>query len=39
MIGEGICNCFMGQFPQWLLDEEKERIENGVKGEALAHRK
>jgi len=39
MIGEGICCCFMGQFPQWLLDEEKERIDNGVQGEALAHRK
>ncbi|TEW56525.1 sirohydrochlorin chelatase [Psychromonas sp. RZ22] len=39
MIGEGICNCFMSQFPQELLDEEKERIENGVQGEALAHRK
>lgn len=39
MIGEGICNCFMGQFPEWLLEEEKERIENGVKTEALAHRK
>jgi len=39
MIGEGICHCFMGQFPQWLLDEERERIENGVQGEALAHRK
>lgn len=39
MIGEGICCCFMGQFPQWLLDEEKDRIDNGVQGEALAHRK
>jgi len=39
MIGEGICNCFMSQFPQWLLEEESERIENGVQGEALAHRK
>ncbi|WP_160063404.1 sirohydrochlorin chelatase [Psychromonas sp. L1A2] len=39
MIGEGVCCCFMGQFPQWLLDEEKERIDNGVQGEALAHKK
>jgi len=39
MIGEGICNCFMSQFPQELLDEESERIKNGVQGEALAHRK
>jgi len=39
MIGEGICHCFMSQFPQWLLDEESERIENGVQGEALAHKK
>lgn len=39
MIGEGICHCFMSQFPQWLLDEESERIENGVQGEALAHQK
>lgn len=38
MIGEGICNCFMRQFPQELLDEESERIKNGVQGEALAHR-
>ncbi|PKF61605.1 sirohydrochlorin chelatase [Psychromonas sp. psych-6C06] len=39
MIGEGICNCFMSQFPQELLAEEVERINNGVQGEALAHRK
>jgi sirohydrochlorin cobaltochelatase len=39
MIGEGICNCFMSQFPKELLDEEIERINNGVQGEALAHRK
>ena len=39
MIGEGICNCFMSQFPQELIDEENERIKNGVQGEALAHRK
>ena len=39
MIGEGICCCFMSQFPQELLDEEMERINNGVQGEALAHRK
>jgi len=39
MIGEGICCCFMSQFPQELLDEEMERINNGSQGEALAHRK
>ncbi|MCP5078655.1 MAG: sirohydrochlorin chelatase [Psychromonas sp.] len=39
MIGEGICNCFMSQFPQELIDEESERIKNGVQGEALAHTK
>ena len=39
MIGDGVCCCFMSQFPQWLLDEEKERIDNAVEGEALAHRK
>lgn len=38
MIGEGICHCFMSQFPQWLLDEERERIENGVQGVPIAHR-
>ena len=38
MIGEGICNCFMSQFPKELLEEESERIKNGIKGEALAHR-
>ncbi|WP_022940289.1 sirohydrochlorin chelatase [Psychromonas hadalis] len=38
MIGEGICHCFMSQFPQSLLDEESERIKNGVQGEALAHK-
>ncbi|MGX9417803.1 sirohydrochlorin chelatase [Vibrio sp. WJH972] len=38
MIGEGICHCFMSQFPQSLLDEESERIENGVQGQPLAHR-
>ena len=38
MIGEGICCCFMSQFPQSVLDEEKERIDNGCKETALAHR-
>lgn len=38
MIGEGICHCFMSQFPEWLLEEERERIENGEQGVALAHR-
>jgi len=39
MIGEGMCCCFMSQFPQELLDEEADRINNGEQGEALAHRK
>ena len=38
MIGEGICSCFMSQFPQELIDEESERITNGVQGESLAHK-
>jgi sirohydrochlorin cobaltochelatase len=25
MINENVCCCFMGQFPQWLIDEEKAR--------------
>lgn len=38
MIGDGICNCFMRQFPQEILEEEKERINNGGDELPLAHR-
>lgn len=38
MIGDGICNCFMRQFPQHILDEEQENIANAPVGTALAHR-
>lgn len=30
MIGEGVCCCFMSQFPQKVLDEERDRIEAGA---------
>lgn len=39
MIGEGICHCFMSQFPQWLLDEESDRIKKGAQSAVLAHKK
>ncbi|WP_028303422.1 sirohydrochlorin chelatase [Oceanospirillum maris] len=38
MIGENICCCFMGQFPQSILDEEQERIALNCPENALAHR-
>lgn len=38
MIGDGICNCFMSQFPQEILDEEKERIAAQGDEIPLAHR-
>jgi sirohydrochlorin cobaltochelatase len=38
MIGEGVCCCFMSQFPQEVLDEEKDRIALCKPEEALAHR-
>ena len=38
MIGEGVCCCFMSQFPQEVLDEEKDRIGTGHADETLAHR-
>lgn len=38
MIGDGICNCFMRQFPQSILDEEREKIDNTPEGTPLAHR-
>jgi len=37
MIGEGICCCFMSQFPQEILDEEKEKIGLSKPEDALAH--
>ncbi|TBR43128.1 sirohydrochlorin chelatase [Marinomonas agarivorans] len=39
MIGEGICCCFMGQFPQAILDEEQEKITEDCTKTALAHRR
>ncbi|PIE43361.1 MAG: sirohydrochlorin chelatase [Gammaproteobacteria bacterium] len=38
MIGDGICNCFMRQFPQEILDQEKERIARMGDEVPLAHR-
>ncbi len=38
MIGEGICCCFMSQFTQDILDEEKERISQCKPENALAHK-
>jgi sirohydrochlorin cobaltochelatase len=38
MIGEGVCCCFMSQFPQEVLDEEQEKIANGCSKTPLAHR-
>jgi len=38
MIGEGICCCFMSQFPQEILDEEQEKIKAAEGAEPLAHR-
>lgn len=38
MIGEGICCCFMSQFPQSVLDEEKDRIAACKPEDALAHK-
>jgi sirohydrochlorin cobaltochelatase len=38
MIGEGVCCCFMSQFPQEVLDEEKDRIALCKPEDALAHR-
>jgi len=38
MIGEGVCCCFMSQFPQEILDEEKARIDAAGDETALAHR-
>ncbi len=38
MIGEGICCCFMSQFPQEILDEEQEKAARCKPEDALAHR-
>ena len=38
MIGDGICNCFMRQFPQDILDEEQARIDKTPEGEPMAHK-
>ncbi|MCV6587674.1 MAG: sirohydrochlorin chelatase [Marinobacterium sp.] len=38
MIGEGICCCFMRQFPQEILDEEQARIDAASDDTPLAHR-
>jgi len=38
MIGEGICCCFMGQFPQSVLDEEQDKIADCKPEDALAHK-
>ena len=37
MIGDGICNCFMRQFPAEILEEEKERIALSSDTTPLAH--
>ncbi len=39
MIGEGICCCFMGQFTDEILEEEKHRIDGDCTKTALAHNK
>lgn len=39
MIGEGICCCFMGQFTDEILEEEKGKIEGDCTKTAFAHRK
>lgn len=38
MIGDGICNCFMRQFPAEILEEEKERIAKMSETTPIAHR-
>ena len=38
MIGEGICCCFMGQFTQDILDEERDKIDGDCSKTALAHK-
>ncbi|MGO3739441.1 MAG: sirohydrochlorin chelatase [Marinomonas foliarum] len=38
MIGEGICCCFMGQFTDEILEEEKGKIDGDCTKTAFAHR-
>jgi len=38
MIGEGICCCFMSQFPEEILEEEKAKIALCKPEDALAHK-
>lgn len=38
MIGEGICCCFMGQFTDEILEEEKDKIDGDCTKTAFAHR-
>ncbi|MFT2110142.1 sirohydrochlorin chelatase [Marinomonas sp. 2405UD68-3] len=38
MIGEGICCCFMGQFTEEILLEEKDKIEGDCNKTAFAHK-
>ncbi|SBT18439.1 Sirohydrochlorin cobaltochelatase [Marinomonas gallaica] len=39
MIGEGICCCFMGQFTEEILQQEKHRIDGDCTKTALAHKR
>ena len=39
MIGEGVCCCFMGQFTDEILAEEKDKIDADCTQTAFAHRK
>lgn len=38
MIGDGICNCFMRQLPQELLEEERNKVAKAGDDVPLAHR-
>ncbi|GAB3485271.1 sirohydrochlorin chelatase [Marinomonas epiphytica] len=38
MIGEGVCCCFMGQFTDDILEEEKSKIDSDCTKTAFAHR-
>ncbi|WP_133010287.1 sirohydrochlorin chelatase [Marinomonas flavescens] len=38
MIGEGICCCFMGQFTDEILEEEKDKIDGDCTKTAFAHK-
>ncbi|QRV25706.1 sirohydrochlorin chelatase [Marinomonas foliarum] len=38
MIGEGVCCCFMGQFTDEILEEEKDKIDGDCTKTAFAHR-